>query len=304
MNNTNIQRNFIIGDEWNYLKIYTGFKTADTILTHCIYPMITFLKGNKIIDKWFFLRYADPEFHLRIRFHVNNPNYISVVMMNVNKALKKYVNNNLVWKVQIDTYKRELERYGLEAMELSETLFWYDSEMICNIIASDVIKQDENLRCLLGLKMIDTLLTDFGYSLQEKWDLINISQERFKKEFGINAVSKRQFGQKYRILKSYIEKILDTNAEQEELYSSLFIPIHEKSKATESIVEEIKKRMRISDNPSITDLLYSYIHIMLNRLILTQPRMHELVLYDYLFRYYNSLLARQGGKTKEITNHS
>ena len=33
--------------------------------------------------------------------------------------------------------------------------------------------------------------------------------------------------------------------------------------------------------------------MMLNRLFRTQQRMHELVLYDYLFRYYNSMQARE-----------
>ncbi|MDR0295220.1 MAG: hypothetical protein LBH91_03380 [Prevotellaceae bacterium] len=40
-------------------------------------------------------------------------------------------------------------------------------------------------------------------------------------------------------------------------------------------------------------MLSSYIHMTLNRLFRTQQRMHELVMYDYLFRYYTSMQARQ-----------
>ena len=302
MNNREIQRSFIIGDAWNYFKIYTGFKTADAILTNSIYPLANSLISNHIIDKWFFIRYSDPKFHLRIRFHVNNPNHAPAVVMNFNQTIKKHLHNNLVWKIQADTYNRELERYGAGAMELSETLFWHDSELICNIIALDKVKQDENFRWLLGLKMIDVLLTDFGYSLQEKFTLLNTLQENFGKEFGINAEYRRQFGQKYRNEKAKIEEILDKKSEQNDEYSALFHPIFKKSESSKQVIEEIKNKVTPNGNPTLNDLLSSYIHMMLNRLFRTQQRMHELVLYDYLFRYYNSLLAREK-KQSPFTNH-
>jgi hypothetical protein len=44
--------------------------------------------------------------------------------------------------------------------------------------------------------------------------------------------------------------------------------------------------------PSFTELLASYIHMMLNRIMTDQPRMHELVIYDFLARYYKSMIAR------------
>ena len=293
MSNNEIQRNFIIGDEWNYFKIYTGFKTADAILTGALYPLANSLLSNQIIDKWFFLRYADPKFHLRVRFHVSNPNQTAAVVMNFNQTIKKHLHENLVWKVQADTYNRELERYGADTMELSETLFWYDSEMICKVIALDKVKQDENLRWLLGLKMIDVLLDDFGFSLAEKCSLLNTLQDNFGKEFGVNAEYRRQFGQKYRNEKAKIEKILDKTTEQDEEYTALFHPIFEKSKASKPAIEEIQSKITTDSNPTVTNLLSSYIHMMLNRLFRTQQRTHELVLYDYLFRYYNSQQARQ-----------
>ena len=293
MNNKEIQRSFIIGDEWNYFKIYTGFKTADAILTGCIYPLSNTLKSNRIIDKWFFIRYSDPKFHLRIRFHVNNPNHAAAVMSNFNQSIKNHLYNNLVWKVQTDTYNRELERYGATAIELSETLFWHDSEMICKVIASDKVKQDENLRWLLGLKMIDVLLDDFGFSLSEKCNLLNTLQDNFGKEFGITTEYRRQFGQKYRNEKADIEKILDKNTENNDEYTPLFTSIFEKSEVSKNTIQEIKNRLTETTIPSLNDLLSSHIHIMLNRLFRTQQRMHELVLYDYLFRYYNSLQARE-----------
>ena len=289
----NKQRTFIIGDEWLYFKVYTGFKTADTVLTDTIYPLSQYLLKENLIDHWFFIRYSDPQSHLRIRFHIIKNENIAPIIYHFNNTMQSYINQNLVWKIQTDTYQRELERYGTEAIELFEKLFSLSSEMICKAIALDMVKQDESMRWLLGLKMTDILLIDFNYSLQDKHSLLNTLQDNFGKEFGINKDYRRQFGQKYRTEKNRIEKILDKTSEREEGYAPLFQPILENSEKSKIIIEEIKIKISEIKSPSLNELLSSYIHMTLNRLFRTQQRTHELVLYDYLFRYYNSLLARQ-----------
>ncbi|MCL2434808.1 MAG: thiopeptide-type bacteriocin biosynthesis protein [Lentimicrobiaceae bacterium] len=287
------KRTFIPGDEWLYFKVYTGFKTADTILTETIFPLSQSLLKQNLINHWFFIRYSDPQFHLRIRFHVVKNENITPIIHHFNAAMQHYIIHNLAWKIQTDTYQREIERYGIELIELSEKLFSLSSEMICKAIDLKEVQQDETLRWLLGLKMIDTLLTDFNYSLQEKCNLLNTLQENFGKEFNINTDSRRQFGQKYRAEKNRIEKILDKNSEHNEEYISLFQPILEGSEKSKYIIEEIKSKISETESPSLNELLSSYTHMTLNRLFRTQQRTHELILYDYLFRYYNSLKKRE-----------
>jgi len=303
-----VQRTFIIGDEWLYFKLYTGYKTADTILTETIFPLTQYLLKENLIDHWFFIRYSDPQFHLRIRFHIKQNEHIAHVIHHFNNSMQYYVIHNLVWKIQTDTYQREMERYSVELIELSEKLFSLSSEMICKTIALDPVKQDETLRWLLGLKMIDVLLSDFAYSLQDKHNLLNTLQESFGKEFGITIDYRRQFGQKYRTEKNRIEKILDKNSERNEEYLPLFNPIFEASQQSKALIENIQSRRQKAESRkelSLNDLLNSYIHMTLNRLFRSQQRTHELVLYDYLFRYYNSLIEREKAESrKELTiNH-
>jgi thiopeptide-type bacteriocin biosynthesis protein len=125
-----MKRDFCIGSEWLYYKICTGVKTADLILMEKLYPIILDLKEEKTIDKWFFIRYNDPDDHIRIRFNCKTPENISIVIAKMHLVLDELLEENLVWKVQIDTYQREIERYGERSIEDSETLFWHDSEMI------------------------------------------------------------------------------------------------------------------------------------------------------------------------------
>jgi hypothetical protein len=42
----------------------------------------------------------------------------------------------------------------------------------------------------------------------------------------------------------------------------------------------------------LNDLITSYIHMMMNRSFRSRQRIHELVLYDFLYRYYKSVIAR------------
>jgi len=129
---------------------------------------------------------------------------------------------------------------------------------------------------------------------------LNTLQDGFGKEFGITNDFRRQFGQKYRTEKIRIEKLLDKNSEQDEEYISLFQPILENSELSKPIIEEIKIKISETEPPTLNDLLSSYIHMTLNRLFRTQQRTHELILYDYLFRYYNSCLNRDFSKMNKI----
>jgi len=63
----NTQRTFIPGDAWVYYKIYTGAKTSDILLTEIIKPVAEKLIEQELIDQWFFIRYADPKHHIRVR---------------------------------------------------------------------------------------------------------------------------------------------------------------------------------------------------------------------------------------------
>ncbi len=289
-----LKRNFIIGDKWLYYKLYSGPKTADDILTSIIKPVTEELLAKKIIDKWFFIRYSDPKLHLRVRFHYNNPKHIYEITSLINKSVKEYIEEDLIWKVQIDTYQRETERYGEKTMELAEDLFFHDSVLILNML--DMIEGDEGeiIRWLFGLRAIDSLLDDFGYDIQKKLELLNMLRDSFAKEFNMDKNLKMQIDDKFRKERAAIEEVLNKDKDNNSEMFPLFQLLSEKSKSIKPIAESIIKLKGENTPPKhINDLLASYIHMMINRLIKSKQRMHELVLYDFLFRYYKSEIAKK-----------
>ena len=48
-----MQRDFCLGSQWLYYKIYTGVKTADNILLEKIAPVITHLEAEKKLRNGF-----------------------------------------------------------------------------------------------------------------------------------------------------------------------------------------------------------------------------------------------------------
>lgn len=292
-----IQRNFIPGDEWCYFKIYTGYKTADSILIDTLYPLARKLYEHQLIDQWFFIRYGDPKFHLRVRLHAKAAEYVPSVIASFNKAVKVSFQQGLIWKIQMDTYRRELERYGLPTMGLSESYFMYDSEMVIQTI--DVLRnfQEDDLHWLTALKLMDQALHDFGYSLDKKYSFAQSMQESYKKEYNIDSSYTRQFAHKYRAKKKPVEQILSRANEADTRYAALFAPVLEKSGRIRPLIAQLEKEISLSGSLLTSDrFLASYIHMTLNRFFRTRQRVQETLLYDFLFRYYSSLQLREKGE--------
>lgn len=289
-----VQRTFILGDEWLYYKFYTGPKTADIILTRMVKPLAEHLLESGAIDKWFFIRYADPKIHTRVRFHVTNPQALLETIRLVNAQTKEFIKQDLIWKIQVDSYQREIERYGIRSMEMGETLFFHDSRMIVEML--DMIEGDEGerIRWLFSLRAVDSLLSDFQYSMEEKYDLVTRLRENFGSEFGMNRSLKDQLEKKFRADRKEINDLLNPSTDQDSVMLPLFDLIAQKSRDGQPIVEEILKLYNNKEpNPFLlNDLMASYSHMMINRMFKSKQRMHEMVMYDFLHRYYKSELAR------------
>ncbi|MBF0574774.1 thiopeptide-type bacteriocin biosynthesis protein [Dysgonomonas sp. GY617] len=287
-----IQRTFVPGSKWLYIKLYTGNRTADKILIRNISRIISKLEKRSIIDKWFFIRYSDPDFHLRIRVLLKDELYFGEAVRLFYTQLNHHIKDNFIWKVQLDTYNRELERYDNLFIEDAETIFNLDSECILSILKKISITSNENYRWMIALQVIDSFLSDFALDILEKQQLMEKLSNSFKTEFGFNKYNAKQFNTKFRENKKAVESVLK-NTITDENFIALQSPIKRRSKRLIPIIEELKsKKEKQQNNITINALLTSYIHMSLNRLFRSNNRFHELIIYDFMYRYYNSEIAR------------
>ncbi len=280
-------RIFIPGSEWLYLKIYTGSTTADHLIINNIYNIVNLMEKKSISKKWFFIRYQDPYFHLRVRFLLNDPLNIGYVLNLFYKQFLPFIQSGEIWKLQVDTYNREIERYKQHLMEATETLFHIDSIYIIKLLKILYRFSDcENLRWLFSLVMIDMLLTDFEFSLKEKANILKELDESYKIEFGYNKFNAKQLNVLYRQYTPQIRKLVERSTKE---YSQIYNLLDNRSKQMQIIALSIKD---LDKRKELKELIFSYIHMMMNRMFRSRNRLCELLVYNFLHRHYISTLAR------------
>jgi thiopeptide-type bacteriocin biosynthesis protein len=277
------------GDNWIYFKVYTGIKTADWIITYKLFPVIKRLRKEKFIDKFFFIRYNDPDFHVRLRFLLSNNIYFSNIINIINNTLKPIVEKQLAWKIQLDTYQREIERYNPYLIEYTESLFYVDSIFIIQIIRQLEKIQEEKYRWMISLLLIDGLLSDLDFTLEQKKDLMTSISNNFKTEFGFNQFNTKQFNEKYRVNKSTIESVLKSNVIDNN-FSKLNKLVCQRSAKMKPVISNIQQTIKLN-KLNIRDYIGSYMHMTMNRLFRTDNRFYELIIYDFMRRYYTSQIA-------------
>ncbi|WP_075340640.1 thiopeptide-type bacteriocin biosynthesis protein [Tenacibaculum agarivorans] len=271
MTNT-IKHNFYPGDEWLYYKIYCGENTTDKILIETIQPLVSFLLENKFIEKWFFIRYSDPEHHLRIRFLVTDVLHIRTILKQMNTQLKKYTESKEIWNIQIDTYQREIKRYGATTVEIAESFFYRDSEFILQLLHNTTNDTDK-LNTILYY--INHIIDCFKFSLQYKISFIEKMRTSYKEEFYANKQSMKIISKKYQSIEKSVD--LDfSNIKIKNILDRFFV---------------VKNQDNLEVN--LSQLLSSLIHMTINRLFSSKQRLYELVLYDFLLKLNQKNLYRK-----------
>jgi thiopeptide-type bacteriocin biosynthesis protein len=285
---------YLPGSEWQYFKIYCGQSQVDELLTQHIVPLMHELAQKDLLQKWFFIRYADPEPHVRIRILSHN------TQQDVHAALSQCCANALRQgfgrRVVVDSYRRELGRYGgVAALEQCETIFHLDSQLIHRFIASDEQQIPVATRWLFAAMSIPALLDAFGLELPEQAALMATLAESFRREFVFGAQQKVQLGAKYRSYRNRLDGLIfgrgsdAAHAEQRAVWQALLQPYRQALQAPAGTLRALEQAGELST--PLHPILGSLIHMHCNRLFVANQRMHEAVLYDFMERIYDSRLA-------------
>ena len=282
------RRTFPPGSEWLYAKLYTGTATSDLVLRKLVRPLVRVASQRGLIDSWFFVRYGDPDWHLRLRFHGSQRRLNSEFLPLLEKSIAPLMNSKQVHRFQLDTYERELERYGgAKGIVLAEKLFHADSEMILRLVEILSRSEDESIqRWQLAIYGVDLLLTDLGFDLNRKAQLIRRARDGYAKEFGLQKKLRDQLSEKFRKERKELTSLFEEDP-------SINPTVKSGLKAMRSRSEALTGCARAELlSVSLDDLALSYIHMHLNRILDSGHREHELVIYDFLTRLYDSRLAQ------------
>ncbi len=288
-------RSFPPGSEWLYAKIYTGTATGDQALRDEIVPLAREAVAAGDARSWFFIRYGDPDWHLRVRFHGEPARLLGTVLPRLEAAFQRLHAAGTAWKLQIDTYEREVERYGgPQGIALSEELFAHDSEAVAAIL--DCLSSDAgaDLRWRLILLGMDRMMADFGYDLEGRRRLSEGCRTGFSHRYR-QDVLRGPVADRLRKERPALERLLaDTgrpHEDSEELQPALDA-LARRSEATAPLIRQLQDRL----GAGVETIVPSYLHMFVNRFSRSGGPEHEMVLYDFLVQIYSSLMARARAK--------
>jgi thiopeptide-type bacteriocin biosynthesis protein len=297
-----LQRRFPLGSAWLYAKLYTGPATLDQVLRDVVGPVVETVLRAGTADRWFFVRFGDPDWHLRVRFHGPPERLHGEVLPVLQAAAAPLMDDGRLRRVQLDTYEREVERYGgAEGIVLAERLFHADSEAV--LALAPLFPEDArgDVRWRFAVVGMDLLLTDLGFDLETRRAVIRKTRDTFAAEFHADAGFKHQLGNKFRAERKSLEALLDGAADADTRLAPGLEVLRRRSEQLAPVVAELQASARAGRLAvPLTELAPSYLHMHANRVLRSAHRAQELVLYDFLTRLYESQAARaKCGKASE-----
>lgn len=283
------RRLHVPGGDWLYLKVYGGAGELDRLLCGPIARFVRSEADAGTFTRWHFIRYADPHPHLRLRFH-GAPAPLAGLSGRFHGVLAEAVARGAVWRVQIDSYDPEVERYGGErGMALAERLFHEDSNAALGLL--ELCADDPDARWSCALLSIDGLFEDLQVGLPARIERLSGMRDGLTGEFDLADSARRGLARKHRELKDQLEAVL-TPAPDDPFTAARRV-LERRTRG----LREIGAGLRAAADQGalsvdVDELSLSYAHMAANRLLRAAARAQELVLYELLIRHYRTELER------------
>jgi thiopeptide-type bacteriocin biosynthesis protein len=286
------RRTFPPGSEWTYLKLYTGPASADTLLREMIAPLAHDLTSSGAADRWFFLRYGDPRFHLRVRFHGDDPAILESAQQLAARALEA----GLAQDAQLGTYRREVERYGgADGILLAERLFHADSDTVVALLGMfEPGERGLEERWQVGALGSDALLRDLGLDDRARAALARRRHAALEREFRADAQLRSAIAGRVRAERSAVDALLAAPSDTDHPLAPGIAAIARRSERIKPLAVELTTLRAAGrlDLP-LDALATSYVHMWLNRLCRSQNTFQEYVAYALLARVLEARLAKE-----------
>jgi len=292
-----VRRVFPPGSDWLYLQLHAGISTIDRALVR-LAPVISEQHARGHIDRWFFVRYDDPGWHLRLRLHGAPDALWSQARRALQPTLDELVAEGGVHRVAHDTYRREIERYGgAAAIAIAEQWFHVDSTFVAACVAALVGDEHAPERFRLALTTTEWLLTALVPDLGERHAMIEQTRDALvASELGRDVAVSRWLGGYARREREMLASVGEFEAAADSPLAALHAHADAYRPAVAALADELRALERTRRlTVRMTELAQSLVHMHVNRLLRGEHRRQEAVIYDLLGRVYRGRAARRRG---------
>jgi thiopeptide-type bacteriocin biosynthesis protein len=247
------------GSDWLFAKLYGPVGGQDELLAGPVRTFAEFATASGLAEQWFFVRYADPEPHLRLRFAGDPDDLVGGVLPRLCRWAQELLADGLCDRLAFDTYEREIERYGgLAGMAAAERIFAIDSATVVELV--DLARRNRiGLdRAALAVLSIDALLAALGLDERRRLALYR------------RAVSSRhEAGADYRHRQRTIRSLVATHeAGQDDPDGALARLIGARAAELEGPAQRLAELAAGGELAKpIDDICQSFVHMHCNRLL-------------------------------------
>lgn len=268
-----VTRHFFPGSEWLYVKIFLNENTAQQVLI-TLFKLLDKRYGRLDYQKWFFIRYYEHGHHIRLRILLHSADDFQQTYFLVKSTLDPFISHQQISNIQLDTYDREIERYGASQIELAESLFDIDSRF-CGHIFMLFEKNDYTEQgWLLIFWVMKDYLTLKNEDVAMQLSFAEIQLDLFLKEMDSKMV-KIQIDQLFRKFGAILPDLANNYNEQ----------LNNRRTEVEILLQNHKADWN-------DKFVASLIHMLVNRYFVNQQRLHECLLYGMLVKHLKSNMAR------------
>lgn len=246
-----------LGSGWSYVKLYCREESQQHLLFQ-LKGFVEFILQSGMVVCWFFVRYRDPQPHIRLRFRSSNGKQALQLLPPLLEWLQHLLKMKWISHYVFDAYERETARYGgKDGIELAETLFTIDSKLVLDMLSLST--QGSFTSEEIGLLSVDWLLSNLlgtDERLHEKFyqsALQSIAGEQKRELHILYHMHQRRLMQLQE--RNWLLKQLDGEA--------LLAPLDEAA----SSVQAVANRLSILSPAQLSGFLHSLVHMHCNRLL-------------------------------------
>jgi lantibiotic biosynthesis protein len=259
------------GSEWLYLKLYGSREDEDELLAGPVRELAEAAVHDGLASGWFFLRYGDPDPHLRLRFRGEPGRLLGGLLPRLCEWAGGLVAGGACDRFAVDTYEREVERYGgPEGVAAAEELFAADSRCVAGLLGC--------LRGGLGLDRVGLAVV----TTDDLLDTLGLDPHRRLGWYGRRVADRRPSGPDHRRRKAALRPLL---ADPRQLASvpgggEVLGHLAERRSALAPVARRLGEPAPAHQlgGRALEDLAASFVHLHCNRLLGPDPVSERLVL--------------------------
>lgn len=252
---------YLPGGPWFYAKLYGMNSRQDEFIGGYWDEFVRKHQEDGNILQGYFIRYADPDKHIRVRFKL--PEFLegNLFLPVFHQWTEMLLNEGMISRVVIDTYEPEVERYGgKKLMMWAERMFSCDSEVTAKLVRLIRFNQTSLQKDVIAILSVINLLYQFGYYKEDAFQFLN-------RQFDLKDYLK-DFRKERKFFLQWMasdQEMTASTASSRESIENIFYARKEAVEQYNYILHEQEREGGATNTRE--DIIYSVIHMHLNRLI-------------------------------------